>query len=250
MDSFFDSRDTTEFDLLSPSHDIALAVITLLALSLYLMRFTIRANPALRRAVRFGLALLLLLSEVGLNIWYVKQSLWDIHYTLPLELCSLTLLLSVVMLLTRSQMLYPFLFFAGIAGALQALLTPNLVYGFPHFRFFHFFIAHGAIVLASLYMTWIEGYRPNWKSIVWAMLLLNIFAGAVGVFDYLIGANYMFLTHKPDTTSLLDLLGPYPYYLLVEEGIALFMFIMMYVIFFLIPDKIRRHSRSRKGARS
>ncbi|GGG02683.1 hypothetical protein GCM10010913_25520 [Paenibacillus aceti] len=147
-------------------------------------------------------------------------------------------------------MLYPFLFFAGIAGALQALLTPNLVYGFPHFRFFHFFIAHGAIVLASLYMTWIEGYRPNWKSIVWAMLLLNIFAGAVGVVDYLIGANYMFLTHKPDTTSLLDLLGPYPYYLLVEEGIALFMFIMMYVIFFLIPDKIRRHSRSRKGVRS
>nr|WP_308424692.1 YwaF family protein [Paenibacillus aceti] len=107
MDSFFDSRDTTEFDLFSPSHDIALAVITLLALSLYLMRFTIRANPALRRAVRIGLALLLLLSEVGLNIWYVKQSLWDIHYTLPLELCSLTLLLSVVMLLTPARCCIP-----------------------------------------------------------------------------------------------------------------------------------------------
>lgn len=250
VDSFFSARDMSGFVLLSVPHDIALAIIALLALGLYLMRFTIRANPALRRAIRFGLIMLLLLSEVSLNIWYVEQKLWDIHFTLPLELCSLSLLLSVVMLLTRSRALYPFLFFAGIGGALQALITPNLVYGFPHFRFFHFFIAHGAIVLASLYMTWIEGYRPNWKSIVWAMLLLNIFAGAVGVVDYLIGANYMFLTHKPDTTSLLDLLGPYPYYLLVEEGIALFMFIMMYVIFFLIPDKIRRHGRRRKGARS
>lgn len=250
MDAFFSSGAMSGFVLLSLPHVLALAVVLLLILGLYYTRITIRNCPWLRRTVRYGLALLLLLSEASLNIWYLEQNVWDARYTLPLELCSLTLLLSIIMLLTGSRWLYPFLFFAGIGGALQALVTPNLLYEFPHFRYFQFFISHAAIILASLYMTWIESYRPGWKSIAWAMLLLNISAAAVWGVDYAIGANYMFLAHKPDTASLLDLLGPYPYYLLVEEGIALMMFIILYIIFFLLPDKITQYNRSRKGARS
>jgi len=250
MDAFFSAGAVSGFDLLSLPHVLALAAALLLILGLYNAKMTIRNRLWLRRTVRYGLVLLLLLSEVSLNIWYLTQNVWDARYTLPLELCSLTLLLSIIMLLTRSRWLYPFLFFAGIGGALQALLTPNLLYGFPHFRYFQFFISHSAIILASLYMTWIENYRPSWRSIVWAMLMLNISAAAIWGVDHAIGANYMFLAHKPDTASLLDLLGPYPYYLLVEEGIALLMFILLYVIFFLLPDKITRHNRSRKGARS
>ncbi|MNW54785.1 Integral membrane protein [compost metagenome] len=136
-------------------------------------------------------------------------------------------------------MLYHFLFFAGMCGALQAVLTPNLFYGYPHFRFLEFYIAHLAIILAPLYMTWVEEYRPSWRSIGWTMLFLNVLAVAVGALNVILGSNYMFLRHKPDTPSLLDLLGPYPYYLLVEEGIALVMFAAVYAIFFVIPKKLR-----------
>ncbi|MNC26259.1 Integral membrane protein [compost metagenome] len=59
----------------------------------------------------------------------------------------------------------------------------------------------------------------------------------------------MFLQHKPDTPSLLDLLGPYPYYLLVEEGIALFMFVVMYALFFIIPKKLGRHLKRQNQER-
>ncbi|HEY4391042.1 MAG TPA: TIGR02206 family membrane protein [Paenibacillus sp.] len=250
MDAFFSAGAMSGFVLLSLPHLLALVAVLLLILGLYYARITIRNHPWLRRTVRYGLAMLLLLSEASLNIWYLQQNLWDVRYTLPLELCSLTLLLSIIMLLTGSRWLYPFLFFAGIAGALQALLTPNLLYGFPHFRYFQFFISHAAIILASLYMTWIENYRLGWRSIVWAILMLNISVAAIWGVDHAIGANYMFLAHKPHTASLLDLLGPYPYYLLVEEGIALLMFIILYVVFFLLPDKIAQHNRIRKGARS
>lgn len=250
MDAFFSSGAISGFVLLSFPHILALAVVLLLILGLFYTRIAIRNHPRLRRTIRYGLALLLLLSEASLNIWYLSQNIWDARYTLPLELCSLTLLLSIIMLLTRSRWLYPFLFLAGIAGALQALITPNLSYEFPHFRYFQFFISHAAIILASLYMTWIEGYKLSWKSVAWAMLLLNISAAAVWGVDYAIGANYMFLAHKPDTASLLNLLGPYPYYLLAEEGIALLMFIILYIFFFLLPDKITQHNHSRKGARS
>jgi hypothetical integral membrane protein (TIGR02206 family) len=181
----------------------------------------------------------LLVPEVGLNIWYVMTDIWNVKHTLPLELCSITLILSIVMLMTRSYFLYQLLYFAGLGGAVQAILTPNLDYPFPHFRFFHFFIVHSAIVLAPLYMTWIEKMKPTLRSIGLTMLFLNGLAIVVGLTDYVLGANYIFLLHKPSTASALDILGNYPYYLLSEEGLALVIFGLLYLPFSRIWRKSR-----------
>jgi len=152
------------------------------------------------------------------------------------------------MLITRSRLLYSFLYFAGIGGAFIALITPNLIYPYPHFRFLLFFVAHGVIILASLYMTLIEGYKPTWKSLFFTMLCLNLVAVCVWFANYILGSNYMFLAHKPSTYSVLDYFGPYPYYLLVEELFAFVVFLMMYLMFFWLPD--RRKSRGRKAGRA
>lgn len=185
----------------------------------------------------------MVLPEAALHVWYVVTGIWDKATSLPLELCSLTLFLSAAVLLTNSAKLYPLVYFAGIGGALQAVLTPNLDYPFPHFRFFHFFIVHMAIILTALYMTWIRGYRPTWKSIGHTMLFLNSAALAVGLLNAVLGSNYMFLMHKPNTPSLLDFLGPHPYYILAEELIALCLFVAMHAAFFVIPDRVRRRRR-------
>ncbi|SDG05189.1 conserved hypothetical integral membrane protein TIGR02206 [Fontibacillus panacisegetis] len=239
--SIFSSNAVPDFVPFSTAHFITVGIMIIFVLSLFWSRMYIRSHRIWRLGIRYGLAFVLLLTQVSLNIWYIAWGVWDVKHTLPLELCSLSLLLSIVMLCTRNRMLYHVLFFAGICGALQAVLTPNLSYGFPHFRFFEFFAAHTAIILAPLYMTWIEQYRPSWKSIGWSMLFLNLLALIVGILNIALGSNYMFLQHKPDTPSLLDLLGPYPYYLLVEEGIALFMFVVMYAFFFVIPQMFRRN---------
>ncbi|WP_230873927.1 TIGR02206 family membrane protein [Paenibacillus woosongensis] len=241
--AFFRVEDAPDFGLYSISHLAAIGLLLLLVAALFAGRRHIGSSVLARKAIRYGLLGILLLSEIALNLWYVLERQWDIKDTLPLELCSVSLLLSMVMLLTGNRLLYQILFFAGIGGALQAWLTPSLDFGYPHFRFFQFFIAHGAIILASLYMTWIERYRPTWRSIAWAMLFLNVLALAVGALNYAIGANYMFLRNKPGTPSILDLFGPYPYYLLAEELIALTMFIMMYGLFFWLPDLRRKAGR-------
>ncbi|MNO62515.1 Integral membrane protein [compost metagenome] len=241
--SMFSSQAVPEFVPFSTAHLIAFGIMIILVLSLFWGRMYIRNHRGWRLGIRYGLAFVLLLTQVSLNIWYVAWGVWDVKYTLPLELCSISLLLSIVMLCTRSRMLYHVLLFAGICGPLQAILTPNLSYGFPHFRFFEFFAAHTAIILAPLYMTWIEQYRPSWKSIGWSMLFLNILALVVGILNMILGSNYMFLQHKPDTPSLLDVLGPYPYYLLVEEAIALLMFVIMYAVFFVVPKRLGRNPK-------
>ncbi|MCJ8013276.1 TIGR02206 family membrane protein [Paenibacillus sp. KQZ6P-2] len=233
------------FVLFSTSHLLALLLLVVASLLLYVFRHSLRHRPLGRSIVRYTLAGLLATSEAVLDIWNIIEGAWSPKYTLPLELCSLTLLLSIIMLLTKNRLLYGILFFAGIGGAFQALITPNLGYAFPHIRFYQFFTAHILIILASLYMTWIENYKPTWRSIGITMIFLNLAALLVGITDHYLGANYMFLMHKPSTASILDFLGPYPVYLLAEEGIALLIFIIMQILFFVLPGKIFRAGKSR-----
>ncbi|NIK69929.1 TIGR02206 family membrane protein [Paenibacillus sp. BK720] len=238
MTSFFARYVKEEFIPYSASHIVMLAALVVLALLLYGFRERIRSNAHVKTMIRYSILLGLLAPQILLYYWYAIVGLWSVKYTLPLELCSISQMLAIIMLFTRSKLLYQIVFFAGIGGAMQAMLTPDLDYPYPHFRFFHFFIVHIAIILAPLYMTWIEGFRPTWKSVWLTMIFLNILLVAVGGADYWLDANYMFLREKPQGASLLDLLGPYPYYLIAEEGIALVLFSLMYLPF--IPWRRRQ----------
>ncbi|WP_336784590.1 YwaF family protein [Paenibacillus sp. MMO-177] len=238
MTSFFARYVEEEFIPYSASHIFMLAALVVLALLLYGFRAQIRSNTPLKTIIRYSIILGLLAPQILLYYWYAIVGLWSIKYTLPLELCSISQILAIIMLFTRSKLLYQIVFFAGIGGAMQAMLTPDLDYPYPYFRFFHFFIVHIAIILAPLYMTWIGNFRPTWKSVWITMIFLNILLVVVGGTDYLLGANYMFLREKPEGASLLDLLGPYPYYLVAEEGIALVLFSLMYLPF--IPWRRRQ----------
>ncbi|SDX31682.1 TIGR02206 family membrane protein [Paenibacillus sp. CF384] len=229
--SFFSRHTTEHFIAYSNSHIAVLAIMVVLAVLMFGYRFSIRLKKSAKTIILYTILLGLLVPQLILYYWYADQGLWDIQYTLPLELCSISQVLAIIMLITRSRLLYQIVFFAGIGGALQAMLTPDLDYPFPHFRFYHFFIVHIAIILAALYMTWIENYRPTWRSIGITMIFLNVLLVVVGGTDLLLDANYMFLRHKPEGASLLDLLGPYPYYLIVEEVIALLIFTLMYLPF-------------------
>lgn len=85
---------------------------------------------------------------------------------LPLHVCSALVWVGALGLVMRSYKIYEFMYFMGIGGALQALLTPDLgIYGFPHYRFWQTYLSHGLIVTAAIYMTVVEGFCPTWKSL-------------------------------------------------------------------------------------
>jgi len=136
------------------------------------------------------------------------------------------------MLLTKNTLIYEFAYLLGIAGALQALLTPDVgIYGFPHFRFFQSLTSHGAIITAALFMTLAEGYRPTWASLKRVVIGSNLYMVAVFILNFIIGSNYMFIAHKPDTASLLDVLPPWPWYIAIVELLGLAFIIAFYAPF-------------------
>ncbi|MEF3305498.1 YwaF family protein [Paenibacillus sp. GYB003] len=234
MDRFFDAEGADAFVAYSPSHVAALVAFAFSVALLYAFRSRLRGSER-ARYVRYALAAVLAASELALNAWYVAERVYDPKDTLPLELCTISLYLCVFMLLFRSLALFRIVYFTGIGGALQALLTPVLAYDFPHFRYVEFFVAHIAIIVSVLYMTWVERFRPTLKSVFTTLGYLNIALVFVFVVNSVTGGNYMFVARKPDTASLLDYLGPYPWYLLSMEAVALVLFLALYLPFALVP---------------
>lgn len=233
MQQYYVLDSELRFKLLSPQHLTALALIIILNIAIYLCRHKI--HHKLRQRIRFLLASILILLEVLLEAWDVTWGIWSVKYSLPLELCSITLLLTAIMLFTESKQLYEVVYFWGMAGASQALITPELYYGFPHFVFLQFFIAHGLIITGCLWMTFVEGYRPNFKALLKAFGLTNLYAVLIGIFNWLAGSNYLFLCRKPTNPSLLDHLGQWPWYLVSLEGVALVLFFVV-ALPFLLPQ--------------
>ncbi len=217
------------FEPYTAGHALGLAMAAAIIGGIILFRKRLN-TPRANRGARYALVAILIGCELALQAWYGVTQNWGLH-SLPLQLCSVMMWLSAIVLLTRSRKLYEVTFFIGILGALQALLTPNLDAGYPEFRFFHFFIAHGAIIGASVFLTAIEGYRPTIASVFRALGWLHVIAIPAAIANALTEENFMFLARKPSTPSLLDLLAPWPWYLLQLELVALALcFLMLGVV--------------------
>ncbi len=217
--------------MFSLAHWGAIAVLITFMLLLFITRtrWTESEKSILSMERSFGLSLLVI--DILYHVWLVQSDRWELSNSLPLELCSISLLLTIVLLWTGNRLVYQFVFYAGIGGALQAMLTPVLDMDFPHFRYFHFFYTHAGIILTALYFTWVKGYRPTFKGILTTLLALNILLPFIFWINYLFEGNYMFLQRKPSGGSLLDFLGPYPWYILSLEIVAFLIFIFLWFLF-------------------
>lgn len=212
------------FKMFSLEH---IGAILALLVSLFLIKRLSQPN----RLMEHLFALSLLVMEALYHVWMLRTGRWNLSYSLPLELCSISLILTILLLWTGNRRLYEFVFYVGIGGALQAILTPDLDMGFPHFRFFHFFYTHIGIIMTACYFTWIKGYTPTFKGIIKTMVALNILLPFIFIINIIFQGNYMFLIEKPVGGSLLDYLGPYPWYLLSLEVVAFLIFLILWLIF-------------------
>jgi hypothetical integral membrane protein (TIGR02206 family) len=218
----------TNFRLFGPEHLAILASLPALAA---LLSWIDQSPPKNRPFVRFGAAAALVLNAI---VWYGYLAFrgWlEFPGSLPLELCDATLFVTVVALTTLNPLSFDLAWYGALAGTMMALLTPDLWEPFPSFSTIQFFIAHGMVVVAVLYLVWSGRARPRPGSVWRAMLGVNVFAAFVGGFNFLFGTNYMYLRAKPQNPSLLDFLGPWPWYIAAGELLALALFSLLYLPF-------------------
>jgi hypothetical integral membrane protein (TIGR02206 family) len=207
--------------LFGPLHLAILASILVVAVAL---ARGARSSSGAARRIRLALGVFLLVNEAVWWIYRIRHEGFRFPGGLPLQLCDFALWLTILALLTLNRWAYEVAYYAGLAGAAMAVLTPDLWAPVCSYPSVYFFLEHGGAIVAVLTLTWGKLARPQPASVWRALLILNAYAVVVGVFNAVFGANYMYLCRKPASASLLDYLGPWPVYLLSAEalGIALF----------------------------
>jgi hypothetical integral membrane protein (TIGR02206 family) len=114
-------------------------------------------------------------------------------------------------------------------ASLQATLTPGLGADdrFPSFFYWQYFVTHSGVVLAAVLLAFGLGLTANPGAVPRVFLATAACAAVAAAGNALTGGNYMFLTKRPETASLLDYMGPWPWYILGAGLLAVAMFAVL-----------------------
>ncbi len=207
------------FEAYGTSHRTALAVLLAGVVVILLFGRQHRATP---RAERLGrvLAGAVLVVTVPLQLLYFAPRYWDPEKTLPLQLCDLASMVAVYALWTRRPWAASLTYFWGLTLTTQAIITPDLAADFPDPIFLLFWAMHVLVVWAAVYLVWGLGLAPTWRTYKVAVVLTVVWAVSVFTFNVVADTNYGFLNAKPAAASVLDLLGPWPWYVAAEIAIV------------------------------
>jgi hypothetical integral membrane protein (TIGR02206 family) len=230
------------FVLFGTAHLVAIALAFAVPLALSVATALSR-NAAFERQVRAVLAALLIGTWI---LWYwllYKRAWFAPGNILPMHLCDWAAILTIVTLIRPNQRSYELAYFWALGGTLQALLTPDLRYGFPDMRFDVFFLFHSGIVAAVLYLTFGSRWRPWPSSLPRVMLWSLVYLAAALSVNALLKTNFGYLSAKPPGPSLFDALAPWPWYIgeLAVLGLAS---ILLYYTPFYLADRRRARSKA------
>jgi hypothetical integral membrane protein (TIGR02206 family) len=233
-------------ELLSSAH-IAAIIGTALAALLFATLARRLAAPQARTLAR-ALAVLILVGFVVEQITYAARGDWSVRLNLPLNLSDVVTFVAVAALWRpRRAVLTELAWFWGLTATLQAVLTPDLNHTFPDLLYITFFVTHGGAIVAAVML--VLGLRlfPR-RGAAWRVYGFTLGCAAMAGAGCLItGGNYMYLRRKPSGGSMLDPLGPWPWYLLAAALLGLAMLFVLQAL----TRAIARTQKSRPaGARA
>ncbi len=208
---------TRKFSAYGPSHWTVLVVFAIGSAALVWIGH--RQNESQARL--FGRVVgALIMAIFGAALVY-KLVQPTIAQSVPLQLCDLAELAAAYALLSQRKWASTLVYYWGLPLSSQALITPDLnAPDFPSHSFLTFFALHLLIVWTAIYLTWGIGVRPNWGGYRFAVITTLAWGAFTLVFNTIAGTDYGFLNRKPVNGSLLTLLGPWPFYVLVEVVIV------------------------------
>ncbi|WKG05351.1 TIGR02206 family membrane protein [Mycolicibacterium sp. HK-90] len=218
-----------EFAAYGPSHLAVLALFTTGAVLLVVIGR--RQTESQARVLSRVLAVLLLAAFIVALAYKLATPTLDT--SIPLQLCDIAELAAAYALWSQRHWAFVLTYYWGLVLSSQALITPDIgtptegAPDFPHHLFVTFFTLHVLVVWAAIYLTWGRGMRPRWRDYRLAVIVTLGWVAFTFAFNAIAGTNYGYLNRKPPTASILDVLGPWPVYLLAEIVIVLIVWALM-----------------------
>ena len=218
-----------EFTAYGPSHLVVLAIFVVgAALLVWIGR---RQTESQARRLGRVLAVLIVAAFVVALVYKLIRP--DIQTSVPLQLCDIAELTAAYALWSQRHWAFALAYYWGLVLSSQALITPDVgtpaegAPDFPHHLFLTFFTLHVLVVWAAIYLTWGQGNRPSWRDYRFTVIVTLAWAVFTFTFNAITGTDYGYLNRKPPTASVLDVLGPWPIYLIAEIAIVLTVWALM-----------------------
>ncbi|MFL2575099.1 MAG: TIGR02206 family membrane protein [Flavobacteriales bacterium] len=183
-------------------------------------------------------SLLVLFMTLSNHIILLINDSWTLKSNLPIHLCSVSALICCFIGFTKkNQLLFEFLFYAGIIGGLLSILTPQItLYNEYSFFYIMFYFKHASIIAIPLFMRY--GLNMKLTKFSWLKVfgLVNLLLLFVLPINALIDSNYLYVSRPPMVNNPLiieDLNKVFgiPTYVFYWEIILIVLVILFYYVF-------------------
>ena len=206
-------------------------------------------NKVIITKISYGLIGFSIIQEI---IDYINRIYLDELYILslstdlPLQFCSIGYYFSVfgiIMVVSNKkynikfeQFIFDCAYVLGFGGALQAMITVDLTGINNMIGSFALNWQHSIIILNVLWLIFAYNKRFNLRGVFNAFIFINLAIIPVGIINYLLSANYMFICFPPSVNNPL-LIGQWPTYLIILEFIYFIYILILYIPFKLLNKK-------------
>ena len=161
------------------------------------------------------------------NIYTILVDDWTVRDFLPLHLCNISYFICILVLLNKKKWMYEWTLLLALPSALNAIITPELIWGSSKWHIFEYYFMHGSLILVPLYLMFAMNYKLRllswWKTFLRAQIVVVI----VFSLNLILGTNYMFLLSKPLVNNPL-IFGDWPFYILSVQLIGLLHIVVIY----------------------
>lgn len=195
------------FEWFGLQHLVALLwiVISIILIVFFKDKVSTKVDLYLRRIT----AILMIAMEWTFYTWSLSRGGFQTSL-LPLGVCAISMYVTAYTLWTKNEMTFKIIFPWAISGALLSLIIADLAYGFPHFRFIHYFGNHGLFLLGNLYLLLVCKFEFLYKDLLKSSLILLVYAIIIYPLNFLLDSNHLFLREIPhEVAPLYGFLGDF-----------------------------------------
>ena len=215
-----------KFVLFSNEHLITMGIGFASCILLVFLGFFTEKKTAFAKIIAIAV-LGIKIAEILFRHYYYGETVAQL---LPLHLCPIVIILSIFMMFFHSEVIFQPVYFWSI-GAFFAIIMPEIRDGMSNFASQSFFITHFFILFSTAYAFVHFRFRPTRAGFLCSFLLLVTLAFVMYFVNNKLGTNYLYVNRPPVTKSLMDFMGPWPYYIFSLAGIDIAISFFMYLPF-------------------
>ena len=213
---------------------LPIIILVIIITLIFLFKERIRGSEKLDKRIRLILAII----NILITLFYYGGKWIYIGFVpeyLPLHLCYICNIISIILLINKNKKLYVFLIFVGVLGGISSLISMDLTLSYKYFKYYYFSFTHINIVIVPLYFAIVHQYSSNNKEVIKAFIFLQILGIFMGIINYYYESNYFFVSFNSSIAAegtILENLGSGYFYFINLEILAFF-----YLSIYLIINK-------------